>query len=429
LKEYKKYVKSMLDDFSDVLTSVMFDDFKVRAHSKKEDEFSSFVLYLNTLIASLQRKDSEVRAGTEDLQRSQRVLQKIIDSMPIGILVFEKNGGISKANNAALHLLGYESENQILEMASNDGFGLFREKHALPESDKRTDGVEFVLISNNGDYIPILRSSIPVEIEGKQSLLEAFIDISEIKRAEILREELIRELEDKNAELERFSYTVSHDLKSPLITIKGFLGVLKQDLARGETEHINKNIRRIENAADKMNELMEQLLEFSKMGRKINKPEIIDMNNLVKDVVELLSGNIEKKGARVDIYPDLPPVVGDYPRIFEVIENLIDNAVKFSMDANSPYIKIGYRIKENDCVFFVEDNGVGIDHRYHKKIFGIFEKLDQETEGSGIGLSLVKRVIEVHGGNIRVESQGKGKGARFLFTIPGMKNEHHYKSG
>ena len=120
----------------------------------------------------------------------------------------------------------------------------------------------------------------------------------------------------------------------------------------------------------------------------------------------------------IDASKDLPIVRGDHPRLVEVIQNLIDNAAKFTADQPNPHIQIGMRDNNGEKVFFVKDNGIGIDPAYHEKIFGLFDKLDPRSEGTGVGLALVKRIIEIHSGRIWVESEGKGKGSTFYFTLP-----------
>ena len=235
------------------------------------------------------------------------------------------------------------------------------------------------------------------------------------------REKLINELELKNAELERFSYTASHDLKSPLITIKGFLGFLREDAERGNLKRLEADIQRISDAADKMQRLLNDLLELSRIGRSVNKSEFIDVNVLISEVLELLHGRVSggARPLRVHVEEDLPLVYGDRPRLLEVWQNLIDNAAKFMGDQTEPKVEIGRSGATQDglTIFFVRDNGIGIDPRFTDRIFGLFNKLDARTEGTGIGLALVKRIIEFHGGRIWVESQ-LGKGATFYFTLP-----------
>src|SRR6266540_1437653 len=250
-----------------------------------------------------------------------------------------------------------------------------------------------------------------------ESALMMVRDISQRKWVETEREKLIKELEDKNAELERFTYTVSHDLKSPLITIKGFLGFLEKDAASGNTTRLKSDIKRIADATDKMHLLLSELLELSRVGRLMNPSQQIPFEDLVHEAVELVQGRLQERGIKVQIQSGLPIVNGDRQRLVEVIQNLVDNAAKFMGDQAAPCIEIGASAGQNEnSIFFVRDNGIGIAPEYQERIFGLFNKLDANTDGTGIGLALVRRIIEVHGGRIWVESEA-GKGAMFCFTL------------
>lgn len=232
------------------------------------------------------------------------------------------------------------------------------------------------------------------------------------------KKKLIEELENKNAELERFTYTVSHDLKSPLVTIKGFLGFLKKDLAAGNMERFYSDIERISSATQKMEQLLRDLLEISRIGRLIHPPEDIPFESLVKEALELVHGRLEAGGITVHIQPNLPVIYGDRPRLVEVLQNLIDNAAMYMGNQVKPLVEIGQRGEENGrLVFYVKDNGMGIAPEHHERVFGLFNKLDAKSEGTGVGLALVKRILEFHECRIWVESE-PGKGSTFLFTLP-----------
>jgi signal transduction histidine kinase len=237
-----------------------------------------------------------------------------------------------------------------------------------------------------------------------------------------IRQKLIDELEAKNAELERFTYTVSHDLRSPLVTIKGYLGYIEKSAHAGNLENLLKDIKRVSNATDRMEVLLKDLLQLSRIGRLVNKPQEIPFEDIVKEAAEIIHGRLEEKGIALHIHPNLPAIHGDKARLVEVMQNLMDNAAKYTGDQREPVIEVGVNgWEENNIpVFFVRDNGMGIHPEYQDRIFGLFEKLDTSTEGTGIGLALVKRIIEFHGGRIWVESE-PGKGSTFHFTIPNKK--------
>ena len=235
--------------------------------------------------------------------------------------------------------------------------------------------------------------------------------------AEKERERLIAELEAKNAELERLMYTVSHDLKSPMITIRGFLGVLEKDAAEGNIERMKADITRINAAAEKIQQLLDEILELSRIGQLVNLPEEAALGDIAHEAVELVAGRINDRGVQVKISPDLPVVCGDRLHLRELLQNLIDNAAKFMGDQPEPLIEIGARQDGDKTVFYVRDNGMGIEPRYHEKVFELFDQLEPNKEGTGVGLALVKRIVELHGGTIWVESEGRGRGSTFCFTI------------
>jgi PAS domain S-box-containing protein len=233
------------------------------------------------------------------------------------------------------------------------------------------------------------------------------------------RKTLIEELENKNTELERFNYTVSHDLKTPLVTIRGFLGYLEEDMLKGNIERFKQDAKRIENAVDKMNNLLKDLLELSRVGRLMNPPVTVSFDELVHEALELVRGRLIERNVTVHTLPNLPIVYVDKPHLIMALQNLIDNAAKYMGDQRSPRIEIGMEGRENgQQVFFVRDNGMGINPEYHDQIFGLFNKLDVRSEGTGVGLALVKRIIEVNGGRIWVESE-TGAGSAFYFTLQG----------
>ena len=248
--------------------------------------------------------------------------------------------------------------------------------------------------------------------------------IGKEKQAEYLekiskeREELISELEQRNIEMEEYAYTVSHDLKSPLITIGSFVGLLEKDALDGNFELIRRDITCINKVLHKMEHQLQELLNLTRIGRVSNPVEKISMDDLVDEVIELVSGKIKARGAKVIISPGLPVIYGDQPRLLDVMQNLIDNAVSYMGNQENPLVKIGSRQESGEVVLYVRDNGMGIDPQYHQKVFGLFNTIDSKGQGTGIGLTIVKRIIEFHGGRIWVESEGEDRGCTFCFTVP-----------
>jgi PAS domain S-box-containing protein len=367
--------------------------------------------------------------NTEDaLRRSEARTHALLDALPDMIFEFTRDGTIIQFISSSVNkplippkqFLGKPIQEVLPEVADQTMFAIERvlesgQVHAFEyqleqDHEKKTFEARIAPLSSDTALAIVRDVSLQKWILGE-------------------REKLINETESKNAELERFTYTVSHDLKSPLITIKGFLGYLYQDAKTGNLERLGKDIQRISDAADKMQLLLNDLLELSRVGRLVNPPERIDLNQMVTEVLELLHGRIHGGAIpiRIVVDPNLPPVYGDRPRLFEVLQNLIDNAAKFMVDQPDPVIEIGQKgITEAGVpILFVRDNGMGIDPQFKNRIFGLFDKLDPRTDGTGIGLALAKRIIEFHGGSIWVESEPK-KGATFYFTLP--HSERAYRS-
>ncbi|NQW99301.1 PAS domain S-box protein, partial [bacterium] len=248
-------------------------------------------------------------------------------------------------------------------------------------------------------------------------------DITDRKRTDLALREISVALQHKNAELERFLYAASHDLKSPVVTVRTFLGYLEQDMAAGDAGRIASDVNFIRTAADKMARLLDDLLEMSRVGRVVGPPVRVTFRQLVDDALAAVAGQIAKRGVTVMVVGDgAVTVFGDRMRLAEVFQNLLDNACKFMGEQQAPRIEVGVEARDAESVFFVRDNGIGIDPRFQAKAFNLFEKLEPKTEGSGLGLALVKRIVELHGGRIWVESPGVGQGACFYFTLPGAVN-------
>ena len=279
--------------------------------------------------------------------------------------------------------------------------------------------IEFRLRSANGSYDWVADTGIP--LFSPDGSFSGYIGycwiITERKMAE-------QEILNKNNELERFTYTVSHDLKSPLITIQYFTGQIMQDLVAGRYDSAQDDLGKITAAASKMTDLLNDLLELSRIGRVKNSSEQIDMGRLVGEILAQLAGRIDQRQLEIVVQPVLPGIYGDRERIAEVVQNLVENAIKYMGEQAAPRIEIGAERYGTESIFFVRDNGAGIDPLHHERIFGLFNKLDAKSEGTGVGLALVKRIVEVHGGRVWVESEGEGKGSQFCFSM-GVEKPHN----
>jgi len=358
---------------------------------------------------------------TERKQAAQRVAdalnfnQTMLRALPVGIVVFKATGPCVSANEAIGQIIGGPREEVLkqnfrqLESWKDSGMLAAAEAALAAQTERK---LETQIVTTFGRKAWFSCRFVPFQYEGEQHLLLIVSDITERKRQE-------NELSEKNTELERFTYTVSHDLKSPLVTLKTFLGYLEQDMAGPDKERVKQDLAYMHTAADKMGQLLDELLNLARVGRKMNPAERVTFKELVQEAVRLVAGRISTGGGEVQVADAAVVLEGDRPRLMEIWQNLVENACKFMGNQPKPRVEIGVEQRGLEMVFFVRDNGAGIDPRYQEKVFGLFEKLDPRGEGTGMGLALVRRVVEIYKGRIWVESPGLGQGATFLFTLPG----------
>jgi len=360
-----------------------------------------------------------INKATHQAELSESYFRMLFEEAPDGILIVNEKNCILMANAAVSQVTGYAPEEFIGRSAIEFVDPIDLAAHPpMPIEELKAVGSlkrERVLVRKDGSRLDVVVSSKFMPDGHLQYIIQ---DISERKEMEQERERLIKELESKNAELEQFTYTVSHDLKAPIITIKGFLGFLGQDALSGNVKRLGTDIQRISDATDKMYKLLNDLLELARIGRLMNQPTTIKLPELFHEARELLQGRLQERNVCVRVEDGLPCVYGDHQRLLQVIQNLLDNAAKFMGTQVKPCVEIGLRGYENNqSVIYVRDNGIGLAPEHHERIFGLFNRLDPKSEGTGVGLALVKRIVEFHGGRIWVESE-PGKGSTFLFTLP-----------
>jgi PAS domain S-box-containing protein len=361
------------------------------------------------------------------LDRERLLLRTLIDNLPDYVYAQDAEGRFVVANLGMARQLGFSSPNEVIGKSNFDLFPheLAAQYHADEQEIIRTGKG---LYNHEGPTMDASKqeknrwvSTTKVPLRNDLGEITGFVglgqDITERKRQEEALQQNSRELQGRNDELARFTYTVSHDLKSPLVTIKAFLGYLEQDTRNQDPAGMKKDLEYIYGAADKMGRLLDELLNLARVGSKMNPPEEVPLQVVVKDALDMVAGWIIQRDVEMVVTKEPIMLCGDRLRLVEVFQNLVDNAIKFMGDQPTPRVEIGVETAGDKNVFFVRDNGMGIDPRYQPKVFGLFEKYDPATKGTGIGLALVKRIVEVHGGKIWVESAGIGKGATFRFTL------------
>lgn len=243
------------------------------------------------------------------------------------------------------------------------------------------------------------------------------IDVTEARATEVILANQAKELMRSNEELEQFAYVASHDLQEPLRMILSYVQLIQKNIDQGDTKRVNEFIAYVIEGTGRMQALINDLLQFSRVTRKGNPFAQVDLNEVLKIAVTHLTARIQENNAQVNISP-MPVIMGDSFQLIRLFQNLIDNAIKFKTISTNPIIDINVKEKEDEYEFSVRDNGIGIEDKFYNRIFVIFQRLHnrKDYEGTGIGLAICKKIVERHGGEIWVESE-KDKGSTFYFTI------------
>jgi len=354
--------------------------------------------YASTLLhSSFERLCRAENASREAAWKIRAIFESIND----GITITNLQGVITDFNEATTRLHNFKHRNELaglsaFDLISKPDHPKAMENLQLTLANGASGLLEYKLVRKDGREFDGELNAVLIRDEAGQpaGFVALTRDITPRKQAEAERETLIQELEKKNKELEGFTYTVSHDLKAPLVTIAGFLGYLAQDAENCDVNKIQKDIHHINQAVTKMQRLLNELLELSRIGHMMNLPEDVPFNEVVREAISLVRGQLDARHVRITVAENLPVVRGDKARLIEVVQNLIDNAAKFVGDQPNPHIEIGQHGEDAErgkLIFYVKDNGIGIDLAHHERIFGLFNKLDPRAEGTGIGLAIVKK--------------------------------------
>ncbi len=406
--------------------------------------------------AQLSEKNESLRAEIRERERAEKALQekqhfvrRVIDSVPGIVYIYDLSENCNVYSNSGFsRVLGYSPE-RLRELGSGIFFELLHPDDLQQIADHHRllgnarDGeilnTEYRMKHADGNWrtlhswdVPFVRDSM-----GHVSQIAGTaIDITERKRAEENILHLNRELTEKNRELEQIVYVASHDLRSPLVNIQGFGKELQrtaeemfhqiresddmQDL-REKTDSfyqadIQESLAYIFKSASRMDMLLSGLLRLSRLGRAAMNIRQISMSTMMSDILNTFEYRIKQMGAEVEL-GNLPDCFGDEIMLNQVFSNLIDNALKFSHPDRKCFIHIYGIAKNSENVYCAEDNGIGIAEEYHSRIFEIFNRLDAKMPGEGLGLSIIRKIVEKHGGSIRVESEA-GNGSRFYVSVP-----------
>ncbi len=347
---------------------------------------------------------------------NEEYLKNLIETLQTGVLIIDaETHAILYANPMALSIIG-ATEVRVLGQVCHK-FVCPAEKGKCPITDLNmtVDNAERVLLNVDGEKIPIIKSVKSTTIEGRRLLIETFVDISERKKMENVNAQLIRDLEVANNELNDFAYVVSHDLRAPLRAIGSLSQWLYTDYKDKFDPEGKVQLDLLIGRVNRMQNLIDGILEYSRVGKTKKEKETFDPNQILCEVIDSLS---PPSNIRIIIDNPLPVIHYDKTRIRQVFSNLIGNAIKY-MDKPEGEIHVGCLEEGSSWKFSVKDNGPGIDKKYQNLVFQMFQTLHarDDIESTGIGLPIVKKIIEMHGGMIWIESE-LGKGSTFYFTIP-----------
>jgi PAS domain S-box-containing protein len=353
------------------------------------------------------------KQAEEALRESEERYRSILRTTMDGFWVIDLQGHLLEVNETICRMTGFNDQELLKKRLSDLEAGESAEEIAIHFNriiSLGEDRFESRLRCKDGGLIDVEISAQFRPIENGR--IVAFVrDITRRKLAD-------EELQKKNADMEQFAYTVSHDLRSPLVTIKTFLGYLENDMDDDNQTRIVQDLQYIHGATDKMKLLLDELLELSRIDRTEAEPVNVTLLEVLGEVLAALAGVISEQGVDIRL-PDTDMILfGDRPRLCQIWQNLIENAIKYRRDDRVSCIELGTRLIDGETVFFVKDNGIGIEPQYHQKVFGIFEKLDSRSPGAGLGLSMIKRIVEKRGGRVWVESAGSNQGSCFCFVLP-----------
>ena len=366
-------------------------------------------------------RDITVRVKFEE---EQTILASIVDFSDDAIISKTLEGIIISWNHGAEKIFGYSSEETIGKHISIlIPPYRFNEEPEIIEKVKRDeiiDHYETERIRKDGKIINVSLTVSPVK-DTKGNIIrisKIARDITErIKFEEQQINLLNNKIEQKNKELESFTYSVSHDLRAPLRAIQGFTQVLSEDYITHLDDGAKLIMNNVINSAKRMSSLIDSLLDFSRIGSKEPERTLLDMNELAHSALRDLENSLPSFKTEIIIH-SLPPAPGDYALIKQVFINLISNAIKYSQPKEKPVVEIGSFKEGNETIYYIKDNGVGFNMKYYKKLFEVFQRFHkaEEFEGNGVGLTIVKNIITKHNGRVWAEAE-VGKGASFYFSL------------
>jgi PAS domain S-box-containing protein len=346
----------------------------------------------------------------------------MVDASPVALLLVAPNGQIEMANRQVERLSGYPHdglintalEDLIPEHACGRGTILEDCFNDTTASQILIEGLETFWRRQDGIEVPVKISINAVDLDGRRMLLVAIADISIRHNLELERESQRRELEQSNQDLEAFAYIASHDLKAPLRAITHLAEWITDDIEATASPKTLDYLKTLVGRTVRLQGLLDGLLEYSRTGISAPQFEKLSVAELVADIIALTP---PPPGFTVTCLPGLPRICTSATPLRVVLDNLIGNALKHH-DKSTGNVTVSMRLRQGVAEFCVSDDGPGIPRQFHDRVFGIFQTLASRDlrESSGVGLAIVKKMIEVNGGKIRIESDPPARGTSFIFT-------------
>ena len=391
-------------------------------HEHLENEVKDRTTELLAINIELSR-EIEIRQKAEIAARdSEEQLRNIIEATPVGMHIYQLN------DRGELIFIGANAAADWILRIDHARLAGKSIQAVYPLLFNEEPPANYLRIAQMGETLKTTRT---IEIDGRvQNVYDIhafaasdsivvfnFTDSTERHKTAVDREKLIKILENKSAELERYTKIVSKDLRQLVGIIKPVLDMMALSKEENDWDRIRKLLGPVNKAMESIEEKIGDLIDMSRAGQLVSESSVINLKRVADELCDIYEEKCVFEHITIEVTADLPQIVGDPGRIVELYQNLIENAARFRGDQKNLVIQIGYRGSPESPVFFVKDNGSGIASRFHKDIFNLFGKADVNSEGSGIGLTLAKRIVESHGGIIWVESQGNGDGATFCFTL------------
>ncbi|MCA9185564.1 MAG: ATP-binding protein [Pirellulaceae bacterium] len=384
-----------------------------------------------TLSASTPEPDPNAETQDQLLDLTSRdALWSVLDAAPTAIVVIDDGGTIVHANAMTYQLFGYDAASLIGRSVELLMPPRFRETHAVlrqdyllaPSTRRMGDGRDLTGLHRDGYEFAVEVGISHVQSQGRSFTVAGIVDITERKKSELHLRRMNEALEKSNLELQQYAFIASHDLQSPIRSISSFSQFLLLDYESQLDDKGKDFLRRIINSTEHMKSLVTSLLNYSRVDSRAMAFEEVPLDRALKDALDMLESSIVDSHA-ICTHDPLPSVMGDYPQMVQLFQNLIGNAIKYH-DRTPPHIHVSSHPHDDVWVVAVRDNGIGIDARAHHRIFDIFHRLHGQNAypGTGIGLAICRRIIERHGGTIWVESEVH-KGSTFYFSIPKLKTK------